>query len=171
MSLKPYRYHMLVDPAKEAAARLAAVLEVDAGATKASVGRRYGVSRQTIDYWCGIADAATREVVFPPDGTPPKLSLDKLRTIAPLLDKGPRACGFDADSWTLSRVRDLIARELKVGYHANYVSKILHRMGYSPQKPERRASERDEQAIETWKREVLPALEKKSGRGSHARGS
>lgn len=161
---KPYPYHMLVDPERAARARREAVLEVDRGATKAHVARQNGVSRQTVDAWCKLADPETREVPQKPDGPKRRVPLDVLALkVAPQLDKGPRACGFDADAWTARLASRLIERETGVAYAPGYTARLLARMGFSPQKPERRARERDEEAITAWRREVPPELEKKGG--------
>lgn len=157
-------YHLLVDERRRARARRDAVVEVDAGASKASVARRHRVSRQTIDTWCNLADPVTREVALEPDGPKRKVPLQVLaEKVAPLLDAGPRACGYDADAWTASLACKLVEREVGVSYSAGYIGRLLHQLGYSPQKPERRARERDEERIERWRLEVLPEVEKKAG--------
>jgi len=50
----------------------------------------------------------------------------------------------------LKRVAQVIAQEFWVTYHPGYVWYILKGMGWSPQKPERRARERDDEAIAAW---------------------
>jgi len=74
------------------------------------------------------------------------------------LEAGPAAHGFGEDQrWTLPRVADLIARMFHVRYSLRGVSLLLHRMGFSPQRPAHRAVERDEAAIATWRRTEWPA--------------
>jgi transposase len=75
--------------------------------------------------------------------------------------RGPRAAGFRTDLWTLSRVAQVIESHYGVKYHPGHVWRILRNMGWSPQKPERRARERDEEAIERWREEEWPRIEKK----------
>lgn len=162
-STKPVSYHLLVDEGKRAARRREAVLEVRAGAPKARVALRHGVSRETLYTWLARADADTGEVPLKDSGVPCRLSAEHKERLGELLDKGPRACGLDADAWTLKRVRDVIEREFSVKYAWGHVGIILHSIGFSPQKPERVARERKPEKIEEWKRTVLPALEKKSG--------
>jgi len=74
---------------------------------------------------------------------------------------GPRAAGFTTDLWTLARVAQVIENRFGVKYHPGHVWRILREMGWSPQKPERRARERDEQAIERWREEEWLRIEKK----------
>jgi transposase len=62
------------------------------------------------------------------------------------------AWGYGTDLWTTSRVAEVVRREFKVTYHRAQVGRILSDLGWSCQKPERRALERDEAAIARWKR-------------------
>jgi transposase len=52
----------------------------------------------------------------------------------------------------------LIQRLFKVSYTVTGVWKLLRRHGWSSQVPVRRASERDDGAIEAWKKEVWPQV-------------
>jgi transposase len=70
------------------------------------------------------------------------------------------AHGYRTQLWTTLRIAALIEREFGVKYHRNHIGKLLHRLGWSHQKPERRAIERDEVAIAKWKRTVWPAVKK-----------
>jgi len=79
-----------------------------------------------------------------------------------MLLKTPAECGFDKYLWTQQLIAELIGREFGVSYHHDHVGVILKRMGFTHQKPMRRARERDEQRIEGWRREVWPALFKKA---------
>jgi transposase len=65
--------------------------------------------------------------------------------------------------WTLKRVQALIKRLHGVAYGQTQVWRILGSLGFSPQKPEKRALERDEDAVKHWKGRTWPALKKKPG--------
>lgn len=78
-----------------------------------------------------------------------------------MLLEGPLAAGFPTDLWTLTRVAQVIERHFGVKYHPGHVWRILRDLGWSPQKPERRARERDEEAIERWRKEDWPRIRKK----------
>jgi transposase len=84
-----------------------------------------------------------------------------------LLARGAEAFGFRGDVWTARRVTELIRREFGVRYHFNHVGNLLRQAGWSPQKPLRRASQRNEAAIEQWRTERWPALK----RGLYERGA
>lgn len=88
-----------------------------------------------------------------PSGRLPKLIAEQKKELEGILLKGARAAVFTTDLWTLKRVAQVIAREFGVTYHPGYVWYILKRMGWSPQKPERRVRERDEEAIAAWRTE------------------
>jgi transposase len=96
----------------------------------------------------------------PASGRPPFLTLKQREQLVVLLSQGAMAHGYRTELWTTLRIAALIEREFSVKYHRNHIGKLLHRLGWSHQKPERRAIERDEAAIATWKRTVWPAVKK-----------
>ncbi|WP_207944784.1 winged helix-turn-helix domain-containing protein [Actinomadura rubrisoli] len=76
------------------------------------------------------------------------------------LNRGPAAHGYaDDQRWTLGRVAALIGELFGIGYSLPGVSLLLRRNGWSVQVPGRRAIERDDEAIEVWKRRVWPQVE------------
>ena len=97
----------------------------------------------------------------PHPGPPAKLSEDQREQLCDLLVEGARAAGYDNDLWTCRRVTALIERHFGVSYHFNHVGRMLHSLGFRPQKPLRRARERDEEAIERWRREDWPRIKKR----------
>jgi transposase len=78
-----------------------------------------------------------------------------------MLLQGPRRHGYRTELWTLARVADLIAAKFGVRYHPSAVWHILRAMGWSCQKPERRARERDELAIQRWRQDDWPRIKKR----------
>ncbi|MER6434122.1 winged helix-turn-helix domain-containing protein [Streptomyces sp900105245] len=80
------------------------------------------------------------------------------------LEQGPAAHGWVEDQvWTASRVTTLIGRRFHVSYSVSGATWLMHRLGFSPQVPARRAAERDEQAVTAFK-EVTWAEVKRPGR-------
>jgi transposase len=79
--------------------------------------------------------------------------------------KGARAHGFPNELWTLRRIAAVIQVQFGVRYHPAHVWKILRRLGWSGQVPERRPIQRDEQAITHWKRDQWPAINKSPASG------
>lgn len=93
-----------------------------------------------------------------PGGADCKLDGERREQLGRALDAGPLVHGWDDQRWTLTRVAELIERLFGVTYTLRGVSYLLHRMGFSPQMPARRAVERDEAAITVWRRRRWPAV-------------
>ena len=96
----------------------------------------------------------------PHAGPRPRLNAKQKEQLAKILVRGARASGFPNELWTCPRVLQVIQRRFGVTYHVNYVGALLHRLGWSVQKPEQRARERDEAAIERWRKEEWPRIKK-----------
>lgn len=86
------------------------------------------------------------------------ITLEQENQLKKWLQEDATEHGFPDPTWTSRRVRDLIGLKFDVWYHADHVYKILVRLGFSYQKPEKRAIERDEPRITTWKKEVIPEV-------------
>jgi transposase len=103
-------------------------------------------------------------------GPAPVLSEELVQKLIARLNEGPAAAGWSEDQrWTLARVRTLIGRMFHVTVSIATVWEVLRRAGFTPQQPIQRAAERDEQAIEHWRRHQWPAV--KGSRAGWARGS
>jgi transposase len=96
----------------------------------------------------------------PPPGATPRLSKDERAKLPELLAQGAEAHGFRGEVWTCERVAIVIRKEFGVSYHPAHVSRLLKALRQSLQKPQRRAEQRDEEAIEHWKEKKWPSLKK-----------
>jgi transposase len=94
-------------------------------------------------------------------GPRPRLSEKQKEKLVALLLEGPQAHGYRNDLWTLSRLAQVIENHFGVRYHPAHVWKILHALGWSCQKPERRPKERDDKKIEQWRKETWPHIKKR----------
>jgi transposase len=121
-----------------------------------------GVSEGAVSQWMKRAREKGVQALRhkPPPGAPPRLSEDERARLPELVAQGAQAHGFRGDVWTCERVAIVIRREFGVSYHPAHVSRLLKKLRLSLQKPERRADQRDEEAIEHWKEEKWPALKK-----------
>jgi transposase len=156
-----------VRPRRDASAmearRLAATSLFQRGDALAAIARQLGVSRQAVFVWAqqwrrhGEAGLHRR----PRPGRPPKLARRQMLRLPRLLAQGAEAYGFSSPIWTTQRVADLIGRRFGVRYNRDHVCRLLHRFGWSWQKPARRARERDEAAIQRWVQHTWPRLKKK----------
>ncbi len=84
-------------------------------------------------------------------GRPSRLSAQQRKQLLNQLLKGPGAFGWRTEVWTTSRIAQLIERQFQVTYHRDHVGRLMHALGWSHQKPERRALQRNEAAIGDWK--------------------
>ena len=155
------------DPAKQRAAlearRLQAAELFTQGRSQAEVAHELGVSRPSAHVWHttwqqgGVGALRSRG----PTGPDPKLSAVQLAKVEQALLAGAMANGFDTDLWTLERVAVVITQLTGIRYHPGHVWVILrHRLGWTLQRPERRASERDEEAITRWVAQEWPRIKK-----------
>jgi len=141
--------------------RLIAANMFDAGLGTAQVAASLGVDDQTVRRWRRQFEAGGRDALRSRKhpGRRPLLTACQRERLAGLLLKAPAECGFAGKYlWTTRLVADLIAREFAVSYHHDHVGVVLGAMGFTHQKPARRARERDAAKVEAWRREAWPAL-------------
>jgi transposase len=100
-------------------------------------------------------------------GRPVKLTAGHRARLEQVLRQGAQAHGFLTDLWTLPRLATVLERQTGVRVHPGHLWRVLGAMGWSVQRPEKRAVQRDEAAIARWRRHTWPAL-KKSPAGSGA---
>jgi transposase len=141
------------------------------GMTQTDVALVSGMSLSTVKRWKKAFDAGGEAALAPKPhpGPRPKLALKERKRLCRLLLAGPRAAGFSTDLWTCRRVADVVRREFQVEYHPDHLGRILHDLGFSPQKPQRRASERDEQAIARWRQQDWPQIKKSASASGNRR--
>ena len=134
-----------------------------AGKTPAEAAHAVGVARQTAYTWKAILEDGGIDALraMPGRGRPARLDESQLRALGRMLLQSPTAHGFGTELWTLKRVGVLIQRQYGVKFGQTQIWRILGGLGFSVQKPERRAMERDEDAVATWKRKTWPGLKKK----------
>lgn len=127
------------------------------------VARLVEASTSSVSRWKADLEEGGMEALKakPPGGRSARLTPEQKKELEQVLLKGPRAAGYDTDLWTLARVAKTIERMFGVKYHPGHVWYILRDMGWSCQKPERRARERDEEAIGRWRKEDWPRVKKK----------
>ena len=121
-----------------------------------------GVSEGAVSQWMKRARKAGPEALRrrPPPGAPRRLSPDQLARLPGLLHRGPMAYGFRGELWTRARIAAVIRLEFGVSYHSRHVGRLLDALHWSPQKPARRARQRDEAAIARWREDTWPAIKR-----------
>lgn len=133
------------------------------GCTNAEVARRLKVSRQSVGRWRKELEAGGKQKLRSAGraGRKARLSMKQENEILIALQKGASAYGYSSQVWTLSRVSKLIMEVTDVTYHPRYVGEILKKLGWSCQRPTLRAKERNEEAIENWKKKEWASIKKK----------
>jgi transposase len=147
--------------AREARRKIAGQLLLE-GKSISEVARIVKASKSSVKGW---KDAVVRGGLDALDAKPhpgrkPFLNSKQKKQLVKVLLRGPLDAGYHTDLWTCERVADVIERKFGVRYHPGHVWKILRGLNWSCQKPEQRARERDELAIERWRREEWPRIKK-----------
>lgn len=145
--------------------RVRAARLLQAGHSPAVVAKMVEAPRQTVYRWQAVLQSQGLDALrdMSKGGRPARLGAEELTRLQVVLLEGPTAHGFDTPLWTLKRVRLFIERQFGVRYSEVHVWRLLGQLGFSNQKPERRALERDDVAIEHWKKRTWPGLKKKPG--------
>jgi transposase len=136
------------------------------GWSQRSIGEALGVAEETVSRWLARARQGGVEALRarPAPGHPPKLTATQKQLIPEFLWHGPEAYGFRGEVWTCARIARVIEEEFGVRYHKGHVSRLLHELRWTPQVPITRAVQRDEQAIEHWRDNVWPELQRRARR-------
>ena len=141
--------------------RLRAAELFAAGVRQAEVARQLEVSAQAVSVWHGRWQAGGTDALRSrgSSGPVPRLSEQQLAQVEQALLAGATAHGFVGELWTLDRIATVIQRLTGVRHHPAYVWALLHhRLGWSVQRPKRRAAERDQAVIERWVKERWPQI-------------
>ena len=133
------------------------------GLGPSAVARKLGVRRQSAQVWqqawkqSGVAGLRSQGSA----GRKSRLTPAQEEDLAQAILNGPEAAGYPTAVWTLPRLARLIQQRHGVSYHPGHVWHLLDRLGFSCQRPSRRALERNEVEIRRWQRQRWPTLKKK----------
>jgi transposase len=141
---------------------LQAAVMFDQGVQQAEVVRALGVSRSAVSKWHTAWREGGREALEarPNTGRPSRLTDAQLDQLEDELLKGPRAHGYETELWTLARIGKLIPKLFGVRYHNSHVWVLMTKLGWSCQKPARRAKQRDEAEVESWHKVRWPKIKR-----------
>ena len=134
-----------------------------AGWAQKDIAEALGVTKGAVSQWIkrGQAEGEAALQDRPKVGAPRRLSTADRQKLPDLLERGAESFGFRGEVWTCGRVSQVIQRVFGVKYHPAHVSRILKELGWTPQKPIRRAKQRKAEEIQRWKEERWPGLKKK----------
>ena len=148
---------------EQALLRRIAVQRVYDGESATEVTRSFGLGSKTIFKWLRLAREQGMEALSPIPRTGRNRTLSEIESQEVkrwILGGDPRQYGFDFGLWTRQIVADLISDRFGVTLSITAVGNLLHRLGLTPQKPLRRAYERDEAAVKKWQEDVYPQIQK-----------
>jgi len=133
------------------------------GRAAAAIGVELQIDRSAVFKW--IAAYAERGLpALRPSKAPgprPRLSIGQMQELGNLIEDGPQAAGFTSAVWTARMITELIWRQYFVAYSWKYVPELLHKLGFSVQRPRKRLARADFVLQQYWLRTRLPAIKKK----------
>jgi len=143
--------------------RLEAALLFKKGVKQAEVARRLKARRQSVGRWYKAWEQGGAKALKSAGraGRKPRITEVQITRIEKELLKGPRYHGYSTELWTLPRIAKLIQKVTGERYNSGHVWRILRRMGWSCQRPVAKAKERNEAAIQSWRKEEWPRIKKK----------
>jgi len=144
------------------------------GRSQADVARELGVSREAVSQWYQAWAHGGRAALAGAGraGRLPRVDDAQLAEVQKALLLGAQANGFDTDLWTLARVAEVIERLTGRRYSRSGTWDLLtYRLGWTRQRPARRALERDEEAIAKWIKSDWPRIKKVRGAGGRGSSS
>ncbi|HIB84404.1 MAG TPA: transposase [Chromatiaceae bacterium] len=143
--------------------RCRGVLDYYNGTSVLELVQNLNVVRSTVYLWLNSFKSCGADglIIKTSTGANPKLSESQLLELSSLIDAGPAACNFTSSIWTAPMIGDLIHRKYAARYHNNYVPMLLHKMGFSLQRPRKKLSKADLTQQDIWLKRKLPAIKKK----------
>jgi len=143
--------------------RFAALKLLRQGYNQSEVARRLKICSQTVSRWSRVVSEQGEKALQAAGraGRKPLLDGEQRRQLVAGLLEGPEKLGYETPLWTCDRVGHLIQKQFGIDYHSGHVWKILRQLNWSPQRPAGRALERNEAAIDHWKRRTWPEIKKK----------
>lgn len=133
---------------------------LDSGKRVKEVAKIIGVTARRLRYWQREAHEPKDQSATRSPGHPSHLSAEQLHQREQALLRGAYAQGYAEDYWTVDRIARLSWDPFQVRYHPVSVWYIMKRIGWSNQRPQRQALQRDDEAIRRWKKYTWPRIKK-----------
>lgn len=128
------------------------------GVSHAEISRRLGVSPAAVTQWRHAYARGGKKALLSKGhpGFPSKVTPDKRARVKAEILRGPLAHGYPTNLWTLPRLGAVLRKIVRVQFSDAWVWNIVRDLGFTPQKPQVKAKQRDEQAIAGWRTATLP---------------
>lgn len=151
------------DGAYRVARRIHAVILNADGRSSGDLAKVLKAPRSKVSEWLANYEAFGLDALLEGyrSGRPPRLQEAQRTALADIVESGPVAYGFDCGIWTSPMVSCVIEEEFRISYHPGHVRKLLHRMGFSVQRPRRVLARADAEKQDRWTRRTYPSLKKK----------
>ena len=135
---------------------------LDSGLSLNEVGRKLGCNASSVMRWRNERNKHGEQGLKPKPvpGRPAKLNRQQKKQLVCLLLRGAMANGYRTQLWTTARIAELIKRNFGISYHRDHIGRLMASLGWSYQKPSKCALQRNEKAIEVWKRNQWPRIKK-----------
>jgi transposase len=132
------------------------------GWSQRQIAKALGVSEGAVSQWMKRGRDGGPETLRqrPHPGAVRRLAPEQLARLPELLHRGAEAYGFRGQVWTRGRIAAIIQLAFGISYHPRHVGRLCQVIHWSPQKPARRARQRDEAAIARWREETWPAIKR-----------
>lgn len=134
----------------------------EAGWKQAAIAQAFGLTQpwvsRTLKKYNQLGPMALQEGKR--TGAPTRLSAEQLHQLVAELNKGAEHHGFNGAVWTRPRINEVIKKLFGVSYDPSQIGRILKKLGWSRQKPQRKARQQDPQAVTQWQQETIPKLKK-----------
>jgi len=132
------------------------------GIAQAEIARTFKVSRAAVSQWHSAWKNDKKKGLLSKGrpGFPSRLTEEKRKIFKQAILRGPLSHGYQTNLWTLSRLADVMKKRVHVRFGHNRTWQIVRELGFTCQKPQIRAKQRDEKAIKAWKEKRLPGLKK-----------
>lgn len=155
--MRPHGKPQILEKRRRLAVRL-----LKQGRTYRSVAQEMNASLSSVVRWRQTYQKKGRRGLKPTPNTgrPPLLSDRQKKTLVRVLVKGPLEAGYSTDLWTLKRIGRIIQKSFRVRYCTGNLWNLMNDLGWSCQKPQKKAKERREKAIRYWKHHVWPHIKK-----------
>jgi transposase len=142
--------------------RATAMLGILDGTSLLEMSQKLDVTQSAVTKWLAAYVERGFDGLSPtkPPGSQCRLSHEQLQEVGHVIEAGPEAGGFTSEVWTARMVAEWIRVHFGVGYSWKYVPELLHKLGFSVQRPRKKLSRADHEAQELWLRETFPRLKK-----------
>jgi transposase len=143
--------------------RAKAVLGYIGGTSVIELSEKLDVTRGSINRWLQWFSAKGTDGLRPRErpGGMPRLTEEQQDELVAMVEAGPQAAGYPTGIWTGPMIGEWIRQRFGVSYHNHHIPRLLHKLGFSVQRPRKRLARADLEKQRVWLKERFPAIKKK----------